>query len=140
MSGAMREKTQADFDLDRFIDMFDEAMTSTDPRVIETLRSLMMIVAMTRPEDRHQFTERKTGPLRQMYDDVRVAHRRISDLEDMFKMIMRERDQAKWSSAEEKYSMMAAKQMADDIDRDLVRKLSMKVNGGLVPPKGLLDK
>ena len=140
MSGAMREKSQADFDLDRFIDMFDEAMTSTDPRVIETLRNIMMIVGMTRHEDRHQFTERRTGPLRQMYDDVKVAHRRISDLEDMFKMIMRERDQAKWSSAEEKYSMMAAKQMADDIDRDLVRKLSMKVNGGLVPPKGLLDK
>jgi len=50
MSGAVREPDQADFDLDRFIDMFDEAMMSSDPRVIETLRKLMMIVVLTRPE------------------------------------------------------------------------------------------
>jgi hypothetical protein len=82
MSGAMREKSQDDFDLERFVDMFDEAMTSNDPRVIETLRRLMMIVVMTRPEDKDHFVERKTGPLRQMYDDVRGCHRRISDIED----------------------------------------------------------
>ena len=47
---AARELDQSDFDLDRFVDMFDEALTSTDPRVVETLRKLMMIVALTRPE------------------------------------------------------------------------------------------
>ena len=47
---AAREKDQADFDLERFVDMFDTAMTSNDPRVVETLRKLMMIVALTRPE------------------------------------------------------------------------------------------
>ena len=82
MSGAAREKDQGDFDLERFVDMFDEAMISEDPRVIETLRRLMMIVVMTRPEDKDHFAERKTGPLRQMYDDVRSCHRRISDIED----------------------------------------------------------
>jgi len=46
---AAREKDQADFDLERFVDMFDTAMTSNDPRVVETLRKLMMIVALTRP-------------------------------------------------------------------------------------------
>ena len=126
--------------------MFDEAMTSTDPRVIETLRSLMMIVAMTRPEDRHQFTDRKTGPLRQMYDDVKVAHRRISDLEDMFKMVMLEHDQAKkhaWPVAEEKYKMMAAAQMAQSIDEDLMKNLARQINSpglNLAQPKGLLKK
>lgn len=138
----MREKDQADFDLERFVDMFDEAMTSSDPRVVETLRKLMMIVAMTRPEDQHQFTDRKTGPLRQMYDDVRVAHRRISDLEDKFDMVMRQQQKAESAIAwdDEKYINKASGQLAQHIDQDLVRKLSMKFNGGLVPPKGLLDK
>ena len=86
MSGAMRVKAQADFDMERFVDLFDEAMTSSDPRVIETLRKLMMIVALTRPEDRSHIIDRRTGPLRQMYEDVRSCHRRISDLEDEFTM------------------------------------------------------
>jgi hypothetical protein len=42
--GAAREPDQADFDLERFIDLFDEAMTSKDPRVVETLRSLSCIL------------------------------------------------------------------------------------------------
>ena len=46
---AAREKDQADFDLERFIDMFDEAVNSRDPRVVNALRSLMMIVTLTRP-------------------------------------------------------------------------------------------
>ena len=41
MSEAMRDKAQADFDIDRFVDLFDKAMTSSDPRVIETLRKLI---------------------------------------------------------------------------------------------------
>ena len=66
---AAREKDQADFDLERFVDMFDEAMTSKDPRVIETLRSLMMIVTLTRPESSDTFNQRK-GPLRRAFDDM----------------------------------------------------------------------
>ena len=46
---AAREKDSADFDLERFVDMFDEALTSQDPRVMDSLRSLMMIVTLTRP-------------------------------------------------------------------------------------------
>ena len=41
--GAARESDQADFDLERFIDLFDDAMTSKDPRVVETLRNLLML-------------------------------------------------------------------------------------------------
>ena len=37
----MRDKAQADFDIDRFVDLFDKAMTSSDPRVIETLHKLI---------------------------------------------------------------------------------------------------
>jgi hypothetical protein len=63
--GAAREPDQADFDLDRFVDMFDEAMTSKDPRVVETLRKLLMIVALTRPET-YEDHGRRSGPLRRL--------------------------------------------------------------------------
>ena len=33
MTGAAREKDQADFDLERFIEMFDEALTSRDEQI-----------------------------------------------------------------------------------------------------------
>lgn len=81
--GAAREKDQADFDLDRFIDLFDEAMTSRDPRVIDTLRSLMMIVTLTRPESRDSgLHDRNHGPLRRLYDDVNHLNRRLHKLEE----------------------------------------------------------
>ena len=140
MSGAMREKSQADFDLDRFIDMFDEAMTSKDPRVLETLRSLMMIVTMTRPEDQGHNIDRRTGPLRQMYEDVRQCHRRISDLEDMFKMMSRQAQSEgsrKWPEHEDIYKMKAAAQVAQQIDRDVLVKLQAQ---NAVQVKGLLNK
>ncbi len=144
MSGAMREKTQADFDMDRFIDMFDEAMTSSDPRVIETLRKLMMIVALTRPEDRSHSIDRRTGPLRQMYDDVKVAHRRISDLEDTVKMVMNNQEEIKykdWPNTQAKYKMMAAAQMAQEIDQDVLNQIKSRAKGlNVIPPAGKLHK
>ena len=60
---AAREKDQADFDLERFVDMFDEAMTSRDPRVMDALRGLMMMVTLTRPESRDSgLHDRNAGP------------------------------------------------------------------------------
>ena len=38
--GAAREKDQADFDLEQFIDLFDEALTSNDPRVKQALATI----------------------------------------------------------------------------------------------------
>ena len=132
--GAAREPDQADFDLERFIDMFDEAMTSKDPRVIETLRSLMMIVALTRPEARTQY-DRQAGPLRRLFEDLHHLNRRVSRMEEEAS----ERHRA-WDN-QDKYTMAAASQMAQSIDQDLVRKLSkktaMQINGG-VWPKGTL--
>ena len=80
--GGMREKDQADFDLERFIDLFDEAMTSKDPRVVETLRNLMMIVTLTRPETYNKH-DRKSGPLRRLFEDMHDLNRRIRHLEDV---------------------------------------------------------
>ena len=76
---ASREKDSADFDLDRFINMFDEALTSRDPRVIDSLRGLLMIVALTRPEAR---TAVERGPLRRLVDDVTNLNRRLGVVEN----------------------------------------------------------
>jgi uncharacterized protein YhaN len=141
--GAAREPDQADFDLDRFIDMFDEAMTSKDPRVVETLRKLMMIVALTRPET-HNEQGRRSGPLRRLFEDMNDLNRAVSRMQDEIRSVSNEVRRAsqpyRWE-AEDKYTLAGAKQMAQQIDQDLVRQLSkstaMQINGG-VWPKGTL--
>ena len=85
---ASREKDSADFDLDRFINMFDEALTSQDPRVIDALRGLLMIVALTRPEAR---TSIERGPLRRLVDDVTNLNRRLGAVENR---VLEDRDRA----------------------------------------------
>lgn len=131
MSGAVREKDQADFDLERFIDMFDEALTSQDPRVTETLRSLLMIVALTRPETHSRpDIDRQTGPLRRMAEDVRQAHRRIGDLEETVNtFIHKETEKASWYLQEEKYKMALKAHMAQQIDQDVINQLKARARG-----------
>lgn len=141
--GAAREPDQADFDLERFIDMFDTAMTSSDPRVVETLRKLMMIVALTAPESNNEHG-RNYGPLRRMFDDMHNLNRSVGRLQDEINDIRyRERSQVQartWGD-HDKYTMTAAAQMAQSIDKDLLRELSkqttMTINGGEWP-KGKL--
>jgi hypothetical protein len=84
---ASREKDSADFDLDRFINMFDEALTSQDPRVIDALRGLLMIVALTRPEAK---TSVERGPLRRLVNDVTNLNRRLGVVENR---VLAEREQ-----------------------------------------------
>ena len=85
---ASREKDSADFDLDQFVRMFDEALTSEDPRVIDALRGLLMIVALTRPEAK---TSVERGPLRRLVNDVTNLNRRLGVVENR---VEAERDQA----------------------------------------------
>ena len=80
--GVSREKDSADFDLDRFINMFDEALTSQDPRVIDALRGLMMIVTLTRPEAKAAVDNQHRGPLRRLVDDVTNLNRRLGAVEN----------------------------------------------------------
>ncbi len=75
--GAAREKDQADFDLERFVELFDQALTSTDERVTNALRSLMMMVVLTAPETRGQHI----GPFKRMVDDHHDMIRKLSNLE-----------------------------------------------------------
>ena len=81
MSGAMREKDAADYDLKRFVEMFDQALTSDDPRVKNALRQLMMMVILTNTDDHEGRAGAKHGPLRRMQEDMRNQVRWIQRLE-----------------------------------------------------------
>jgi len=143
--GAARESDQADFDLERFIDMFDTAMTSDDPRVMETLRKLMMIVALTNPESRLRH-DRQSGPLRRLFDDMHNLNRSVNRLDEELRHVTNEvrrlspRQEYAWDE-QNKYTMAGAAKMAQSIDQDVMRTLSaqtaMQINGG-VWPKGTL--
>ncbi len=85
---AARDPDQADFDLERFIDMFDEALTSRDERVVNALRSLMMMVILTKPESRNPMADRNSGPLRRLYEDVNHLNRRLHSLEDEMRQVV----------------------------------------------------
>lgn len=133
--GAARESDQADFDLERFIDMFDTAMTSNDPRVVETLRKLMMIVALTAPESSKQHGQRQ-GPLRRMFEDMHHLNQRMSRMDEDIRGIMNNmrrsgREPWDWN---DKYTMAASQNMAQSIDRDIINQFTAKINGG--PIKG----
>ena len=80
--GAAREKMQADFDLERFIDMFDEALTSNDTRVKNALRQLMMMVILTdnSHEGRSQRINGRQGPLRRLAEDLQTLNKRLHNL------------------------------------------------------------
>lgn len=142
--GAAREKDQADFDLERFIDMFDEAMTSQDPRVVRALRDLMMMVTLTRPESRDAgLHDRHRGPLRRLYDDIYHLNNRLGRVEEEQSHLTRQLSQAateykyNYNYPYEKYSMRAAAEMAAQVDQDLLNKLKAQ---GVMKAKGLLDK
>lgn len=76
--GAAREKDQADFDLEAFIELFDEALTSDDPSVQKALQHLMVICALTRSHDPHNV---RVGPMRRMAEDQKNILRRLESLE-----------------------------------------------------------
>lgn len=136
---AAREKDQADFDLERFVDMFDEALTSKDPRVMDALRGLMMMVTLTRPESRDSgLHDRNSGPLRRMYEDMNQLHRRIERVEELYRQAERSQRRVEpYDYPYEKYSMAAAAQLAETIDQDVMRQI---LSSPLTPTKGLLKK
>lgn len=138
--GAAREPDQADFDLDRFIDLFDEAMTSKDPRVVETLRNLLMIVTLTRPET-YSSHDRNSGPLRRLFEDVNDLNRRVTrhadEIQHLNNKFARAEQPYRWE-AEDKYTLAGAAQMAQQIDQDVLNQLKQQhyqaskvISGGL---------
>ena len=122
--GASREKDQADFDLERFIDMFDTAMTSDDPRVVETLRKLMMIVALTAPETRKEH-HRNSGPLRRLFEDMNHLNNRLHRMEeDLHRVASAQRREWPKEEAYEKYEWNVATQLAQSIDDTILKRIA----------------
>jgi hypothetical protein len=133
---AARETDQADFDLERFVDMFDEALISQDPRVVNALRSLMMMVTLTRPESRDSgLHDRNHGPLRRLYEDVNHLNSRMHRMEDevrqlkssMFNRDVSYKEAYKYDYPYEKFSMRAAQQLAAQIDQDVLNQIKPSV-------------
>lgn len=125
---SFRDKDQADFDLERFIDMFDEAINSKDPRVISALRSLMMVVTLTRPETNHNDSnDRNPGPLRRLFEDVNHLNRRLGRMEDEFLSFQRQTTEAYFRRNPdypyEKYVLKASMDMAAQIDQNVLQRL-----------------
>lgn len=87
---AMREKDAADYDLERFVEMFDLALTSDDPRVKNALRQLMMMVILTDTSDHEAKQRVKHGPLRRMNEEIRDIYRSLSSLRDEFEQYKRD--------------------------------------------------
>ena len=75
-----REKDQADFDLETFVDLFDTAMSSDNPAVKKALRNLIMISAIVNAEDTK--ADVRQGPLRRLVEDQKNIIRRLENLEN----------------------------------------------------------
>jgi hypothetical protein len=135
--GAARETDQADFDLERFIDMFDQALTSNDERVVSALRSLMMMVILTKPEANSPMSDRNGGPLRRMFEDMNHISRRMQDMEEAIRRINNSReDYYKWDDLK-RYSMQTStrdvfKHQYEDELAKISRDFAIKVNGGKI--------
>ena len=123
---AARNPDQSDFDLERFINMFDEALTSRDPRVIDALRGLMMMVTLTRSETRDVMEDRRTGPLRRLVEDVNALHNRISRMEEIERREAAKKDQ-------ERYDYKRAYQQEPDITMQKIPEHLLK----MINSKGL---
>ncbi len=77
--GAAREKDQADFDLETFVDLFDTAISSDNPAVQRALKNLLMIAAIVNAEDAE--AGMRQGPLKRVLEDQRNIIRRLDRIE-----------------------------------------------------------
>lgn len=75
----MREKDQADFDLETFVDLFDTAMSSDNPAVQRALKNLILISAIVNAQENTEGLRK--GPLRRIVDDINNITKRLNSLE-----------------------------------------------------------
>ena len=142
---AAREPDQADFDLERFIDMFDEALTSKDERVINALHSLLMMTILTKSETYGTpATDRQRGPLRRMQEDLNHLSNRLHRMEEEIGSMRNHIYDEAGGPSPARWEQVAQKQMASQIDEDMKRNLIRKINNpytlGPEQSKGLLLK
>lgn len=65
-----------DFDLEKFIDLFDTAMSSDNPTVKRAFKNLMLVAALADSEN-----ENTNGPLRDLVEKVKSLEGRIAAIE-----------------------------------------------------------
>lgn len=65
-----------DFDLEKFVDLFDTAMTSDNPTIKKAFKNLMIVATLVTAEN-----ETKTGPLKQLLKTVDDLKSRVAVLE-----------------------------------------------------------
>jgi hypothetical protein len=82
-----RDKDQSDFDLETFVDLFDTAMTSSNPAVQKAFKNLLMIAAIVHPE--RDGLQSPQGPLRRVIDDIRNLNYRLNELENQQRTYIR---------------------------------------------------
>lgn len=75
----MNDENDSDFDLEKFVDLFDTAMTSTNPTVQRAFKNLLLVstIADSKPHDKVI----SKGPLRKLVEDVKQLTARVSTLE-----------------------------------------------------------
>lgn len=76
---AMREKDQADFDLETFVDLFDTAISSDNPTVQRALKNLILVSSIVNAQENVEGLRK--GPLRRLVDDINNINKRLSNLE-----------------------------------------------------------
>ena len=134
----MKEKDAADYELERIINLFDEALTSKDPRVKNALRQLLMIVVLTsnEHEDRQYPVDKVEGPLRQLHNDIYNLNRRVSDLERRSLQ-----DYPKETSYPKGYNISGSQWPEQSIPQTMMEKLATHGNDpwtlNKMPAKGL---
>ena len=90
---AVRDKDQADFDLEKMFEMLDQALTSKDERVQSALRALLTIIALTKPQDDGaNLVDTNHGPLRRMQEDLKDISRRVWNMQSEFDQIKYQRN------------------------------------------------
>jgi hypothetical protein len=145
MSGASRELDSADSELERFIEMFDYALTTDDPRVKNALRQLMMMVILTSNEHEDDSRDPKhRGPLRRMQQDLNDLARTTMRLSEELQSVKNQLDllssqshtqsqTAKEYFEKQYYAYYANNTAAQNISATDLRDLNIKINSGVLP-------
>lgn len=66
-----------EFDIEKFIDLFDTAMTSDNPTVRRAFKNLLIVAALVDSET----PPKAVGPMRGLYNQIDELRRRISQVE-----------------------------------------------------------
>jgi hypothetical protein len=138
MSGAMREKDSSDYELERFVEMFDYALTTDDPRVKNALRQLMMMVVLTSNDHEDDSRDRRhRGPLRSMQQDLgdlaRTTMRLSEELQSVKNQLDLLRSQPQTAKEYFEKEYYANSTVAQNISATDLRDLNIKINGGVLP-------